>query len=58
MTTPSQVILDDNLRLLLNLLEKSEQILSVINLSDSAISKYNQLKQLTNRTLCKDQLHF
>jgi hypothetical protein len=51
MTTPSQVIIDDNFRLLLNLLEKSEQILSVINLSDSAVSKYNQLKQLTFQQL-------
>lgn len=37
----------DSCALLLNLLEKAEQILSIINLSDNAISKYNQLKQLT-----------
>ena len=34
-------------KLLLNLLNKAEQILSIINLSDSSISKYNVLKQLT-----------
>ena len=34
-------------KLLFNLLEKAEQILSIINLSDSSISKYNTLKQLT-----------
>ena len=34
-------------KLLLNLLEKAEQILSIINLSDSSISKYNTLKKLT-----------
>ena len=33
--------------LLFNLLEKAEQILSIINLSDSSISKYNTLKKLT-----------
>lgn len=37
----------DNSTLLLNLLEKAEQILSIIYLSDNAIRKYNQLKQLT-----------
>ena len=34
-------------KLLFNLLEKAEQILSIINLSDSSISKYNILKKLT-----------
>lgn len=34
-------------RLLFNLLEKSEQILSIIDLSDSSISKYNTLKKIT-----------
>ena len=34
-------------KLLFNLLEKSEQILSIIDLSDSSISKYNTLKKLT-----------
>ena len=34
-------------KLLFNLLEKAEQILSMINLSDSSISKYNTLKKLT-----------
>ncbi len=32
--------------LLLNLLGKAEEILSIINLSDSSISKYNTLKQM------------
>lgn len=36
-----------DIKLLLNLLEKAEQILSIINLPDSSISKYNKLKQLT-----------
>ena len=34
-------------KLLLNLLEKAEQILSIINLPDSSISKYNTLKKMT-----------
>ena len=34
-------------KLLFILLEKAEQILSIINLSDSSISKYNTLKKLT-----------
>lgn len=38
---------EDGICLLLNLLEKAEKILSIINLSDTAISKYNQLKQMT-----------
>ena len=38
---------DESFTLILNLLEKAEQILSIINLSDSAVPKYNQLKQLT-----------
>jgi hypothetical protein len=38
---------DEDLCLLLSLLEKAEKILSLINLSDTAISKYNQLKQMT-----------
>ena len=32
--------------LLLNLLDKAEEILSIINLSDSSISKYNTLKKM------------
>lgn len=51
MSTSPQILTEDNFNLILNLLEKSEQILSVINLSDSAISKYNQLKQLTFQKL-------
>ena len=42
---------DESFTLILNLLEKAEQILSIINLSDSAVSKYNQLKQLTFQKL-------
>ena len=38
-------------KLLFNLLEKAEQILSIINLSDSSISKYNTLKKLTYEML-------
>ena len=34
-------------KLLLNLLEKEEQILSIINLPESSISKYNTLKKMT-----------
>jgi len=34
-------------KLLFNLLEKAEQILSIINLSDTSISKYNTLKKIT-----------
>ena len=34
-------------KLLLNLLEKTEQIISIINLPDSSISKYNTLKKMT-----------
>ena len=51
MSSPPQTLSEDNFNLVLNLLEKSEQILSVINLSDSAIAKYNQLKQLTFQKL-------
>ena len=41
-------------KLLFNLLEKAEQILSIINLSDSSISKYNTLKKLTFEQLNLD----
>ncbi len=34
-------------KLILNLLEKAEQILSIINLPESSISKYNTLKKMT-----------
>ena len=42
--------LQDNnkqIRLILLLLEKAEQILSILNLPDSAIQKYNKLKEIT-----------
>ena len=42
-------------KLLFNLLEKAEQILSIINLSEASISKYNTLKKLTFEML---QLEF
>ena len=42
-------------KLLFNLLEKAEQILSIINLSDVSISKYNTLKKITFEML---QLEF
>ena len=38
-------------KLLFNLLEKAEQILRILNLSDSSISKYNTLKKLTYEML-------
>jgi len=38
---------DENLRVILVLLEKAEQILSIINLSDNIVKKYNQLKEMT-----------
>ena len=38
---------EKKLKLILKLLEKSEQILSIINLPESAITKYNQLKEIT-----------
>jgi len=44
-------IQQDSISTLLRLLDKAEQILSIINLSDNAISKYNQLKQLTYNKL-------
>jgi len=37
----------ENTNLLLQLLDKAEQILSLINLPESTITKYNQLKELT-----------
>ena len=37
----------ENIKLLLNLLDNAESILSIINLSDISISKYNKLKQIT-----------
>ena len=41
-------------KLLFNLLEKAEQILSIINLSETSISKYNTLKKLTFEMLHLD----
>ena len=38
---------EKKLKLVLKLLEKSEQILSIINLPESAILKYYQLKEIT-----------
>jgi hypothetical protein len=44
----------EKLKFLLILLEKAEQILTIINLPDSAVSKYNQLKELTFEKLNLD----
>jgi hypothetical protein len=38
---------ENNLNIILGLLDKAEQILSIINLSDPIIGKYNQLKELS-----------
>lgn len=43
----SSILETKEFKLLFNLLEKAEQILSILNLSDSSISKYNTLKKLT-----------
>jgi hypothetical protein len=37
---------EDNLNVILTLLDKAEQILGILNLSDTTIGKYNQLKEL------------
>jgi hypothetical protein len=37
---------DENLKTVLTLLDKAEQILSILNLSETTIGKYNQLKEL------------
>jgi hypothetical protein len=37
----------NNMKTLILLLEKAEQILSIINLSDGIVRKYNQLKEMT-----------
>lgn len=47
----SYLSFDESFSLILNLQEKAEQILSIINLSDTAIAKYNQLKQITYQKL-------
>jgi hypothetical protein len=43
--------LDDNSQILMILLEKAEQILSIINLPDITVIKYNQLIELTYEKL-------
>ena len=47
----SSILETKEFKLLFNLLEKAEQILSILNLSDSSISKYNTLKKLTYEML-------
>lgn len=47
----SNLSFDESFSLILNLQEKAEQILSIINLSDTAVAKYNQLKQITYQKL-------
>jgi len=44
----------DPIQILLTLLGKSEQILSLLNLPDNIIHKYNQLKELTFEKLNLD----
>ena len=50
----SSILETKEFKLLFNLLEKAEQILSILNLSDSSISKYNTLKKLTYEMLNLD----
>ena len=45
--SPNNILETKEFELLLNLLEKAEQILTIINLPDSSISKYNTLKKMT-----------
>jgi hypothetical protein len=45
---------DESIKTLLVLLEKAEQILSIINLSDGIVKKYNQLKEMTYDKLGMD----
>jgi len=47
----SSILETKEFKLLFNLLEKAEQILSILNLSDSSILKYNTLKKLTYEML-------
>ena len=43
----NQIIETKEFKVLLNLLEKAEQIISIINLPDSSLEKYNTLKKMT-----------
>ena len=43
----NQIIETKEFKVLLNLLEKAEQIISIINLADSSLEKYNTLKKMT-----------
>ena len=43
----NQIIETKEFKVLLNLLEKAEQIISIINLPDSSLEKYNILKKMT-----------
>ena len=47
MEEKTQILETKEFKLLLNLLDKIEQIISIINLPDSSISKYNTLKKMT-----------
>jgi hypothetical protein len=47
---------DENVRTLMALLDKAEQILSILNLPDTTINKYNQLKELTFEKLGIDYM--
>ena len=46
-TNNNPILETKEFKVLLNLLEKAEQIISIINLSESSISKYNTLKKMT-----------
>lgn len=43
----NQYTYEESIKLLLNLLDNAESILSIINLSDVSIIKYNELKKIT-----------
>jgi hypothetical protein len=43
----NQYTYEESIKLLLNLLDNAETILSIINLSDISIIKYNKLKKIT-----------
>ena len=43
----NQIIETKEFKVLFNLLEKAEQIISIINIPDSSLEKYNTLKKMT-----------
>jgi hypothetical protein len=54
MRTEEETRKSDQVEPVITLLEKAEQILSIINLPDNAIKKYNQLKELTFEKLGRE----